>query len=235
MEKAMEQDSMASKIQKLLAKAERAGSEEEAAAFFTKAQELMTKHGISEAMLDSKNPERRGLPERMRFALGRQGAGIKARRNLLTAIGHINDCEVAISGDRAVLTVFGFHADVENTAMMFSSVDLQMATAMRREQVGHPERRSATWKTNFMYGYADRIASRLRAQKRETMAEAEAAEPGTALVLVSRHNEVVAAIRAVTTGRSSIPTRHQHDAGARASGMAAADRADLGRGTGALR
>ena len=226
----MDIESMAGKIQKLLAKAERAGTEEEAATFFAKAQELMAKHAISEAMLDAADPKRANTPTTRKIVLGRQGAGIKARRGLLNTLANINHCKMWMSGDRATLTVAGFNVDVEHVFQMFTSIDLQMASALRSAQREPGGSSSATWKTNFMYGYSGRIGARLREAQRAAQQEAEASVAGVSVVFVGRAQAVERHMNEVTGGRlrKGPPAKHQSHSGAWASGAAAANRANLG-------
>lgn len=227
----------AQRIQALLAQAESTNHEEEAATFLAKAQELMLRFAIDEAELAQKDPERKTRPIMRTIDFGKFGAGVKAKRQLITGIAYVNRCKVWLHHGRKFLSVAGFEEDVEFVEMLFGSVLVQMeaacTTALRTEKPDGVN--STSFRTSFMYAYTNRVVHRLQeAQRIAEQHEREHNQAGTALVLRDRKAEVDRYVEGrVGKLRKGAGARHQGSAHGAMSGDAHGRRADVsgGRGT----
>lgn len=222
------------KIAKLLAKAERAGTPEEAETFFAKAQELMTKWSVDEAMLRAAGKSSDELT-RERMYMKRSGY-LKGMQRLASEVAEANGCKILWYGPQfkegAGVEFVGFASDIEKSKMMYASLLIQCGRERTRSLP--PEYRgdanaTNTFRKSFLFGYAVRIGERLRDQRRMTeAAEVKADSTGTmALALVDRTEEVDAFFDNVpkSKGRSS---RRKYDPAGLSAGRSAANRADLG-------
>lgn len=120
------------RVSKLLAKAENAGTPEEAAAFMAKAQEVGSIHGIDLAVarMHQAKKERLQEPEERRIQCNPH-----ARRHyrkhfaeLCMAICDVNDVEYLIGGNQAALFCVGFPEDLDMVEALFTHLSIQMAT-----------------------------------------------------------------------------------------------------------
>src|SRR4051812_48824809 len=126
------------RIRKLLAKAERAATPEEARAYTDKAVQLMARHGVDMALLAAAEPGRDGIGA-TRVDLADPYTGGKARLLGWTAVAL--RCRAvlhqAAGGRVAAVTVFGFATDRERVEVLFTSLLLQTAGELAR---GRPAR-----------------------------------------------------------------------------------------------
>jgi len=112
--------SLLDKVRALLAKAEATAFEEEADAFLSKAQELMTRHNLDRAVLHE---------------AGQSGvAGIEARRcwlddpylkqkgHLLAVVASANRCRSVSLHEYGFVTLFGHADDLSTTEMLFTAL-----------------------------------------------------------------------------------------------------------------
>jgi hypothetical protein len=226
------------RIRKLLAKAERAGTPEEARTYTDKAVELMARHGVDVALLAAAGPGRDEIgATRVELAepytagkarlLGWTAAALRCRAVLHQAAG----------GRVAAVTVFGFASDRERVDVLFTSLLLQAAGELAR---GRPERAGesvAAYRRSWLHGFAVSVHRRLSAA--EARAEARAAAPAAqagahagsgpraALVLADRRERVdrayAEAFPLLGRGRRRALSGTGFPAGA-----AAGERADLG-------
>jgi hypothetical protein len=190
----MTDDAMLERIRALLAKAESSQFPEEAKAFSEKAQELMTKYAIEEAMLDATRPAtERGTVVEHRFQVENPYA--IAKITLLSRVAEANHCQAFMSkmrgkkpADPVGATLVGFQSDIDLVMLMWTSLLLQcnreMATAERPASLGNTSQ-VRTWKKWFILGYADVIGLRLR-RAEQTVAQSNS----TALVLANRTEQV---------------------------------------------
>ena len=222
------------RIRKLLAKAERAGTAEEARTYTDKAVELMARHGVDAALLAAAEPGRDEIgATRVELAepytagkarlLGWTAAALRCRAVLHQAAG----------GRVAAVTVFGYASDRERVDVLFTSLLLQAAGELAR---GRPERAGesvAAYRRSWLHGFAVSVHRRLSAA--EARAEAQAAAPAAqagggppaALVLADRRERVdrahAEAFPLLGRGRRRALSGTGFTAGA-----AAGERADLG-------
>lgn len=210
------------RVRALLAQAEDpACTPEEAAAFSAKAEALVAKHAVDEALLEAR--EHRGRPTTRRVEFPAPYA--KPKGQLLAGIAGAYGCRV-ISRAGEGYTLIGYRSDIDAVEMLFTSLLVQGAHGCTR---GDRSFRSAYW-----YGFAGRVAQRVREQRERTVAEAEpggrASGPGAAVVLADRSDEVD------RYTREQFPRTRQGSPGRVGSrdGLLAGDasgrRADLGEG-----
>ncbi|MFI0737203.1 DUF2786 domain-containing protein [Streptomyces sp. NPDC021100] len=230
------------RIRALLAKAESTDFPDEAEAFSAKAQELMARHSLDDALLaaaaDASAAEGPGV-----CRLGVEGPYESAKALLLSAVAEANHCHAVWSGEYGFSTVVGFEADLELVELMYTSLLVQADAAMIRAADAHhrgPDergpnergararsgRRTRDFRESFLIAYAARIGDRLSAAARD--ATEHAARPEALPVLAARDVAV-----GETAGRL-FPETTSHrlrgrDAEGWARGTEAADAARLGR------
>ncbi|MGI5339711.1 DUF2786 domain-containing protein [Streptomyces sp. CA-181903] len=235
------------RIRALLAKAESTDFPDEAEAFSAKAQELMARHSLDDALLaaaaDASAAEGPGV-----CRLGVEGPYESAKALLLSAVAEANHCHAVWSGEYGFSTVVGFEADLELVELMYTSLLVQADAAMIRAADAHHRgpnergpnergpnergararsgRRTRDFRESFFIAYAARIGDRLSAAARDVTEHA--ARPEALPVLAARDVAV-----GETAGRL-FPETTSHrlrgrDAEGWARGTEAADAARLGR------
>lgn len=219
------------RVQALLTKAESTDFPEEAEALLAKAQELMARHAIDEAMLAEGGQHRRD--EIATEVVLVEAPYANAKATLLAAVARANQCRTVrgpagAGAQRCVLV--GHEADVANVRTLFGALSLHAVRAMLDTPVP-PHDTPRRFRHAFLLAFSGRIGERLRAASEAARAEV-ASEPGTAgvsVVLASRAEAVDRAfrqefphVRTTTVSSSSMAGR--------LSGRSAADRAGLGQG-----
>ncbi len=217
------------KVQALLAKAESTEFPAEAETLLAKAQELMARHAIDEAMLQQAGAARRD--EVVSEAVVVDLPYASARAALLGAVARANDCRLVMarSGRGAQHCVLvGHRSDVDGSITLFAALSLHATRSMLAEAVP-PYDTPRRFRHAFVLAYASRIAERLQAATRSARAEAERSiGTSVSLVLADRSQAVDDAFAELFP--HTRPARRQSSsfAGHR-SGRAAADRADVGQ------
>ncbi|GAY12468.1 DUF2786 domain-containing protein [Pseudonocardia sp. N23] len=222
----------ADRVRKLLAKAERAGTEAEARIYNAKAAELIARHGIDAALLAAAAPGSDPVGA-TRVALSDPYSAAKAR--LLGWTAAALRCRWvlhrAAAGRVAAVTVFGHASDRERVALLFESLLLQATRELARCRPPDPSESVAAYRRSWLLGYAARVHERLAAAERA--AEHEAADrgpdggPGAALVLADRSTAVERAFAAAYPSLATARRAVHRGSGFRAGARAAAS-ADLG-------
>jgi phosphopantetheinyl transferase (holo-ACP synthase) len=221
------------KIEKLLRKAERASTEAEAEAFYAKAQELMTKWAIDEAMLRTTEE---GLAEDVTtdsIVIKRSGY-FKSNVAVVQACAAPNNVKVLLRspkswGKEAGVVLVGFPSDIANVKLLFASMMIQIGRASRNAPAGPDAYEAGIYRISFRFGFAERLRQRLE-DARVHVVEEVSKTTGTsvALALVDRSKAVQNFYDSMTTTKARrSTTRRWNEEGARA-GRAAADRADVG-------
>jgi hypothetical protein len=164
-----ERDRLLTRIRGLLAKAEATDHPAEAETFTAKAQELMTRHAVDEAVLRGEQHE--DVPvETRRVHLQSPYAGVKAA--LLAAVARPNRCRTVLLDRYDIAVLVGTPLDVEQAEILFISLLIQATRAMA--DAGHRRAgsfdRSATFRRSFLTAYATRIGERLEQADRSTTA-----------------------------------------------------------------
>ncbi len=218
---------MLERVRALLAKAESTTFPEEAEALSMKAQELMARHSLDEAMLGAAEGAVGGTVG-VRVAVDDPYAAAKSM--LLSEVAAANHCRTVWSKGLCFSTVFGFDSDVAFVELLYTSLLVQATAAMlaagaQADRYGRSRTRS--FQQSFLVAYANRIGQRLE-EAEQAGRESAADEYGDALlpVLAGREAAVDEAVQAVFprlgTNRVSI-----NNAAGWAAGSAAADLASL--------
>lgn len=216
------------RIRGLLAKAESTDFPDEADALTAKAQDLMTRHAIDEAVLQA-----HGSPGN-----GGAGHGVLARRvhvdnpyasakvQLLDGVGGANDVRVVWTESIGMATVVGHPGDLDLVELLFTSLLVQATRALAdAARVGPGVAKS--FRRGFLLAYAVRVRERLDEARTHARGAAELTY-GTALVpVLAERSEAVD--HAFATMFPALRTRRSTrvDALGWHAGRAAADRADL--------
>lgn len=216
------------RIRGLLAKAESTGFPDEAEALTAKAQELMTRHAVDAALLETA-PSSAGLAvdtRRVHVA----DPYVRAKMQLLAAVTEANDVRLVWYQRLGIATIVGGRPDLHAVELVFTSLLLQVAQALgaAEEQAG-PGAVSRTFRRSFLLGYAARIGERLATARRRATTEV-ASERGVDLlpVLRSRREAVDAAMTELFPHVRARRSRASVDAGGWYAGRDAAERADVG-------
>jgi Protein of unknown function (DUF2786) len=211
------------RVRGLLAKAESTAFPAEAEAYSAKAQELIARHSIDEALASGATAE--VLPLARRIGVDHPYESEKAA--VLDAVARANRCRTVWSPELGFTTVFGFDADIDAVELLHASLLVQAGRAMARAQQGKAGKaRLKAFRRSFLIAYAVRIGERLDQARRAAVAQA--ADPAGLLpVLASRDVRVRETMnrvfpRTVRARGSRIDSLEGWD-----SGREAADRAAL--------
>lgn len=215
------------RIRALLAKAESTTFAEEAEALSAKAQELMARHAIDEAMVAAAGGSK-DAPVGIRIGIDDPYAPAKSL--LLSEVASANGCRSVWAKALGFTTVLGFESDVEFVELLYTSLLVQATSAMvaAGSQVDRYGRsRTRSFRHSFLVAYATRIGQRLRAAEAACV-EAAGEVYGQALlpVLASRTAVVDQACDDAFPGLVSHSVSTTNDAGW-AAGAAAAEMASL--------
>lgn len=183
-------------VRALLAKAESTEFEAEAEAFTAKAQELMARHRIEQAVLGARDGASVSAPSSRRVVVPAPYATAKV--TLLAHIARANGCTTVWSGAESVATVFGFGPELDAVDTLFTSLLIQASRALQRhgakvDRFGR--RRTKSFRRSFLLSFAVRIGERLRETVAATVSDAQA-EVGTELVPVLAAREAQASAAA---------------------------------------
>ena len=178
------------RVEKLLAKAESSEHESERDAYVTKAQELMTKYAIDEAMLRQSQGVRTTITS-VSLDVGNVKYS-KARAQLAFNIANANNCYAVawrkLYPERGYdrIEVFGTPTACELVETLWASLNTQLNVALEREEIpSHVQ--GKTFRNNFVRAYAYTVGQRLKEAK-ENVVRGEAGH-STALVLVNVRNQ----------------------------------------------
>lgn len=167
---------MLGRIRALLAKAEATGFPEEAEALSAKAQELMARHSIDEALLASRAPAA-DAPAACRIGVDPPYETAKA--TLLDAVARANRCRAVWNEPFGFSTVVGFEPDLEAVELLHTSLLVQATTALTKAEAAARaggRKRTRTFRQSFLAAYAHRIGDRLAAAAEHEVAEYEESE-----------------------------------------------------------
>lgn len=173
-------DKVISTVRALLAKAESTDHPAEAEALTAKAQDLMTRHAIDEALLQAGSDEAVDVRSH-RVLIDSPYPYEKVR--LLNEVARANRVRVIWLEDLAMATVVGTPVDVDQVELLFTSLLIQATRAMAEAGAARTGSfdRSPSFRRSFLTSYAVRIGERL------VEADGEAtASYGTELVPVLR-------------------------------------------------
>ncbi|MEU6365443.1 DUF2786 domain-containing protein [Streptomyces sp. NPDC046931] len=216
---------MLTRVRALLAKAEATGFPEEAEALSAKAQELMARHSIDEALLAAR-AHTEDAPGACRIGVDPPYETAKAV--LLDAVAAVNRCRAVWHEPFGFSTVIGFEPDLEAVELLYTSLLVQATAAMTKAEAAQREggrKRTKTFRQSFVAAYAHRIGDRLRAA-----AEGQVAGTEGELLPVLAARDVAVADRMERMFPDTVTTRVRgvSDAAGWEQGAAAADRALVG-------
>lgn len=175
------------RVRALLAKASSTDSDDEREALEAKAMEIMAAHGIEQAQLSASRATRDKVILRH---LDRFDRYERERSALLAAVGTSMRVVVVrqeFGVNAAGYSLLGFSSDIDRAMVLFQYLD---AHAMM--QVARLINASATasYRSNWLVGFALAISQRLQQAEERAADDALATEPGTALILADRSQQV---------------------------------------------
>lgn len=218
------------RVRALLAKAESTEFDAEADALTAKAQELMTRHAIDDALLAVNSAGRDSGEQPSAIRIGIDDPYAHPKAILLAVIGDASQCRAVWSKTLGFSTVFGFAGDLSSVELLYTSLLLQARNAMVRAGDPSKRTRSRSFRRSFLLGFANRIGGRLEEAASTAVADAvEYRRPEIVPVLAER------SCRVENFRNEAFPDLAQHrittgDWSGWASGAAAAEAAVITRG-----
>jgi hypothetical protein len=207
------------RVRALLAKAESTDFPAEAEAYSAKAQELIARHSIEEALTARDRTE--VTPFARRIGVDHPYETEKA--GLLDAVARANHCRTVWSPEFGFSTVFGFDGDIDALEMLYTSLLVQANRAMVRDEPAKGKARIKAFRRSFLVAYAVRIGERLsRATRHEIDRHADLLP-----VLRSRDLQVAEAVDRAFPHTVRARGRRIDSLEGWESGRAAADEAEL--------
>ncbi|MFI0573638.1 DUF2786 domain-containing protein [Streptomyces tendae] len=222
------------RIRALLAKAEATGYPEEAEALSAKAQELMARHSVDEALLAAQAQGSATSPDVPGACrIGVEPPYEQAKAVLLDAVADANHCRAVWNEPFGFSTVVGFEADLEAVELLYTSLLVQAEAAMTKAEAGQRaggRKRTKTFRQSFLAAYAHRAGTRLRAAaEAATEAATTGAADATLLpVLASREVAVTDRVERMFPQTTTTRLRGTADAAGWTEGTRAADAARVG-------
>ncbi|QQM42518.1 DUF2786 domain-containing protein [Streptomyces liliifuscus] len=215
---------MLTRIRALLAKAEATGFPEEAEALSAKAQELMARHSIDEALLAART-HAKDAPGACRIGVDPPYETAKAV--LLDAVSGANRCRAVWNEALGFSTVVGFEPDLEAVELLYTSLLVQATAAMTKAEAAQRaggRKRTKSFRQSFLAAYAHRIGDRLAeaAEGQVTVSEGESLP-----VLAARDVAVTDETERMFPATVTTRLRGVNDAAGWEEGAAAADRAQV--------
>lgn len=234
----METEDQLNKIRALLAKAEATDFPQEAETYTAKAMELISKWGIDQSLLEAK-AKSTVIGDRI-FKVYAPFANDKVIffNAIVNALGgraiKLTRQRKAPNPGYEELHVFATETDLARIDLLFTSLLVQCATAMNYAVATSREGqyRPRKFKSDFLYGFSTEVGYRLLMAERKAAkdSEATAAEQGmsTALVLVSKRDQVNQAVENRYTNLTNSKRSRSEIGAGYGYGTAAGRRADLG-------
>jgi hypothetical protein len=222
------------RIRALLAKAESTSFAEEAEAYTSKAQWLMTKYSIEQALIDAGHTTTlsAGL-----MTIVHDSPYASQKATLLSMISNPNGCRSVYTSGTATSTVFGFDHDLTAVELLYTSLLVQAQIEMHQAERagGFDSSRVRSFRAAFFIGFAQRVGVRLQEIRELATKEAEVATGTEVLpVLVSRDLVVEDAMRTAFP-RLGVRRASLSNGQGFTAGQVAGAKADLGPGGARLR
>jgi hypothetical protein len=215
------------RVRALLAKAESTDFAEEAEAFTAKAQELIARHAIDQAMLEAGADQPGAGTAGRRLLIDDPYA--KAKSLLLNQIVAANRCSCVWHPDMSFSTAFGLVNDLDAVELLFTSLLTQATAAMvaAGRSLGS-QGRERSFRQSFLVAFATRIGERLREATASQVDAARVRHGDNVLPVLANREAAADAARSeafprLRTHRISTSNHHGWIAG-----QAAADAARLG-------
>ncbi|MFC0627666.1 DUF2786 domain-containing protein [Kribbella deserti] len=224
-------DKALGRIRGLLAKAEATEFPDEADALSAKAQELMAKFSLDQALVDALGNGQGDLADDSAARrIWMESPYTAAKSQLVHVVAMANRCHAVMTERPPFVTVVGSELDLELTEILSTSLLVQanralLATGQRARR--HDESRTQAFRRAFFVAYAQRIGERLQAAADATQAAVEAEQGDLLLpVLAKREQQVTALLTTLFPKTTTRRTRISSGAGW-AAGRDAANRATL--------
>ena len=223
------------RIRKLLAKAEKAGTPEEAEIYNGKAAELMTRHSIDSAMVAAGEPGRDEIGFRR---IDMADPYSKEKATLAGGVASAMNCRIVSHpgsgrGQIASVTLVGYESDLNRVELSYTSLLLQATrSVVRQRPPGWTGESTAAFRRSWLIGFAAEVHRRFSEAAQRAASEHDASkshgQPSAEIVLADRKSLVDRALsERFPTTRKPRP-RQLTGSGFRA-GVAAGARADLGQ------
>lgn len=214
-------------ITKLLAKAESTPFPAEAQAFQEHAERLMVRYGIEQASVDAEvgkagKPREAMIEERVEFA-GQYRVGLARGFSYIAAAFDSVTVLQATTTSKKLLYLIGAASDVGQILRLFSSLRIQMATAMAVWWLGYDFKDFLTAhektleRRQFQLGFLSTVAQRIEHIHRSEVASGS---PGSSLMLANRRDraeqhakELYPEVRRGRSQALSVGSRDAHSAG----------------------
>lgn len=148
------------KVRALLAKAEATGFPDEAEALSAKAQELMSRYSLQEAVADH---DRGRVPVAVARRIWIENPYAAAKAVLVEAVSRANRCRAVWAENLGVVTVIGPDTDLNLVELLTTSLLVQANRAMLGAGRGSSsgQTRTRSFRQSFLVAYALRIGERL--------------------------------------------------------------------------
>lgn len=209
------------RVRALLAKAESTTFPEEADALTAKAQDLISRHALDEAVLEARAGTGAEVVAR-RVHVDNPYAAAKAQ--LLDAVGRVNDVRLVWTDALGMATVVGHPHDLDRTELLFTSLLVQATRALA---VATREVSAKSFRRAFLLAYALRIGERLEQVRDGARGEAEQTYGAALVPVLAERSEAVEHAFNQMFPRLRTPRRTRVDALGWHAGRAAADEAEL--------
>lgn len=211
----------------LLAKAESTEFEAEAHALTAKAQDLMARHALTQAMLDHARESANGPGCR---EVDLDAPYVSAKAFLLGAVASANRCRVVWSREDTRGTIFGYPADLEAVELLFTSLLIQVSRAITR--VGPMRDASGTSRTrsfrrSFILGFASRVGERLQGAAASTTSQVASEADGSLLPVLAERSDRVDRLARETFPHTVARTERASNGQGFVKGREAGDRASI--------
>ena len=222
-----DQTRMLEKVRALLAKAEASTYAEEAEAFSAKAQELMARYSIEQALVEGATPT--GEADKIEILIDNPYA--KAKFTLLDAVASPNRCQAIYRSSTHTGFVVGFRSDLDTVELLYTSLLLQATRLMAahgQEVDPWGKNRTKSFRNAFLQGFAHSVGARFELNRRAAEAEATEWSDSDALpVLVERAEQVTGKMHELFPNLGTLRTSVSNGAGVNA-GVRAGRTADIG-------
>ncbi len=161
------------KVRALLAKAEATEFTDEAEALSAKAQDLMSRYSLQEALT---HHDRGEVPVAAARRIWIENPYATAKATLVQAVSHANRCRAVWAERLGFVTVVGCETDLALVELLTTSLLVQANRAMLnagRRQSSNRHTRTRSFRQAFLVAYAQRIGERLDSASASVTAEVQ--------------------------------------------------------------
>lgn len=214
------------RVRGLLAKAESTSFPDEAEALSAKAQELMARHALEQAVVSAGAGRAEATVAVRRMWL--DAPYTSAKSSLVHQVAGANRCRAVSIAALDLVTVVGWPADLDTVELLVTSLLVQAGRAMtaegsRASRAGRSRTRS--FRHAFLLSYATRIGERLREAETAARQEAVATAGDALLPVLAARGEVIERTTAelfprITSRRFSVGNAAGWEAGRQAADAA---------------